>query len=306
MKSGFRGLLLVPLLLSGCATVPRPAYDAVQDNLPEKDRLVVWMLSDIQPETAEARRDFERALDDVSRNVPGIDVAVIAGDLLQSRSTADDFEWFLAARGRVGIPHWFELAGNHDVRNRELFQKYFPRPAQYAVGIGNVRLLLLSDEKPSSETDLSAAAFEWWKNQVRTHSDQILVTVTHAPLRHSGLFTAGIASRRIRDSRPFEEVLRDNHVAVWASGHSHLPHGFRRTVHVNPDLGGTCFVNVSAIRDAAFKDSQSRILIFTEGSRTLWIRSRNHSTGRFNPEFDIAVELDRPFRGAGGGPQAEE
>jgi 3',5'-cyclic AMP phosphodiesterase CpdA len=231
---------------------------------------------------------------------------VIVGDLLQSGSTEEDFEWFIETRKKAGIEHWFELAGNHDVRNQELFQKHFPRPSRYAVGFGNAVLLLMSDETPSAATDISDAAFEWWKAQVLAHPDRILLTATHAPLRHSGLFTAAAASRRIRNSKPFEDVLRQARVSLWASGHSHLPHGFYRTSHVNRKLGGTCFVNVAAIRDAAFKDSQSRILIFTEGSRTLWIRSRNHSTGRYNPGFDIALTLDQPFHGAGDGPRVLE
>ena len=264
------------------------------------------MLSDIQPESIATRKDFENAVNDVSSNVPGVDLAVIAGDLLQSRSTAEDFDWFIKTQENAHIPDWFELAGNHDVRNHVLFQKYFPRPAHYAVSIGNVLILLLSDETPSSGTNISGPAFEWWKNQVLAHPDRIILTVTHAPLRHSGLFTSVVANRRIQDSRPFEEVLKKARVTLWASGHSHLPQGFYRTSYVNPKLGGTCFVNVSAIRDAAFKDSQSRFLIFTEGSQTLWIRSRNHTTGRFDPRLDIALTLDRPFHEDENGPRILE
>jgi hypothetical protein len=253
--------------------------------------------SDIQPESRAARTDFENAVEDVSSNVPGVDLAVVAGDLLQSRSTAEDFDWFIETRKMAHIPYWFELAGNHDVRNQKLFQRYFHTPPHYAVSIGNVLILILSDETPSSETNISDPAFEWWKNQVLAHPDRIILTVTHAPLRHSGLFTSFAASRRIQDSQRFEAVLRKVRVTLWASGHSHLPQGFYHTAYVNPKLGGTCFVNVSAIRDAAFKDSQSRFLIFTEGSRTAWIRSRNHTSGRFDTGLDIALTLDREFHG---------
>ena len=152
---------MLSLLLSGCATIQRPAYDKTVVPVPEKDRLVIWMLSDIQPESVPARKDFEKAVEDVSAHVPGIDLAVMAGDLLQSRSTAEDFDWFIDTREKANIPHWYELAGNHDVRNHDLFQKYFPRPSHYAVSCGNVLILLLSDETPSSETNISNPTFEW-------------------------------------------------------------------------------------------------------------------------------------------------
>jgi hypothetical protein len=306
MKVGHRKWLGAVLLAAGCAALPRPPGEAGPEPAPAADGLVIWMLSDIQPKSVAARKDFERAVDDVKAHVSRIDLAVIAGDLLQSHSTAADFDWFLATRRRAPVSHWFEIAGNHDMRNRELFARYFPVPAHYAVSVGNVLILLLSDETPSSETNLSDSAFEWWKQQVLANQDRIILTVTHAPLRHSGLFTASAASRRIRESSRFEAVLRKARVALWASGHSHLPQGFYRTASVNPRLGGTCFVNVSAIRADPFMDSQSRFLVFTEGSRLLKIRSRDHTTGRFNPRLDIVVTLDREFHGDGNGPRRVE
>jgi hypothetical protein len=42
-------------------------------------------------------------------------------------------------------------------------------------------------------------------------------------------------------------------------------------------------------------DSQSRFFYFENGSNILWIRSRNHTRGRFDTELDIPLQLDRPF-----------
>ena len=61
------------------------------------------------------------------------------------------------------------------------------------------------------------------------------------------------------------------------------------------NLGGTCFVNVSAIDTGPFMNSQSRFLIFEEGSNRLLKRSRNHSLGRFDEELDVILTLDKPF-----------
>jgi len=84
-------------------------------------------------------------------------------------------------------------------------------------------------------------------------------------------------------------------VAVWASGHNHLPQGLPGTVSIQEELGGTCFVNVSAIDTGLFMNSQSRFLIFEEGSNQLLIRSRNHSLGRFDERLDLILPLDNPF-----------
>ncbi len=121
--------------------------------------MVVWMLSDIQPEAPEERLLFEEAIADVNGHVAQVDLGVIDGDLLKSRSRDEDFAWFLRIRNRSKVRHWYEIAGNHDVRSMPLFRRYFPRPSFYGVEIGNILLLLLSDESTASKTDISDAAF---------------------------------------------------------------------------------------------------------------------------------------------------
>ncbi|MBW2658920.1 MAG: metallophosphoesterase, partial [Deltaproteobacteria bacterium] len=211
------------------------------------------------------------------------------------RSRSEAFEWFLETRGRSYIRDWYEIAGNHDVRSGELFWQYIKKPSHYGVRVGNILLLLLSDESVASRTDISDETFAWWRESVIQNQGKIIVTITHAPLRHSGLFTSFLASRRINDSPRFEQVLEKYRVAVWGSGHSHLPQGMAGTISIQPRLGGTCFINVSAIREDSFMDSQSRFLIFKEGSDSVWIRSRNHSKNRFDPGLDVRFKLDKRF-----------
>lgn len=90
-------------------------------------------------------------------------------------------------------------------------------------------------------------------------------------------------------------------MAVWASGHVHLPQGLAGTVNVQEELGGTCFVNVSAIDTGPFIGSQSRFLIFEEGSNQLLMRSRNHSLAGFDEGLDVVLTLDKPFVMPSGG-----
>jgi hypothetical protein len=228
---------------------------------------------------------------------------VIAGDLLKSRSQDEDFTWFLATRDRAWVPFWYEIAGNHDVRSGQRFHRYFPRPGHYAVEIGNILLLFMSDELPSPETDISDAVFDWWRDMVTRHQDRIIITVTHAPLAGSGLLGSAFASRTIAGSERFERVLRQQRVAIWASGHIHLAEGLPGTTSRRDDLGGTFFINVSAIEADFLKDSQSRFFYFVDGSDSLLIRSRNHDKGRFDRDLDIVVPLGQAFAWRGEGPR---
>lgn len=288
-------IVLVAVLLSGCSVAPTGRLDEGGPAVGGGRRLVMWMLSDIQPPTSAERIQFEHAIDDVNAHVAQVDLAVIAGDLLKSRSQDEAFAWFLTTRNRARVPVWYEIAGNHDVRSGERFRRYFQNPSHYAVEIGNLLLLLLSDELPSSETDISDQAFAWWREMVERNQDRIIITVTHGQLEGSGLLGSSIDSRIIAGSERFEEVLRERRVAIWASGHTHLPQGLPGTVSRREDLGGTLFVNVSSIDEGLLMDSQSRFFYFEDGSDKVVIRSRNHNKGRFDSDLDLELALGKPF-----------
>ena len=296
-------VILLAVIISGCSVAPTGRLDDGGQVDGRGRQLVMWMLSDIQPPTPAERIQFEHAIDDVNGHVEQVDFAVIAGDLLQSRSQDEAFAWFLASRKRARVPVWYEIAGNHDVRSGERFHRYFPNPSHYAVEIGNLLLLLLSDELPSSPTDISDQTFNWWREMVERNQDRIIITVTHGQLEGSGLLGSSIDSRIVVGSERFEKVLREQRVAIWASGHTHLPQGLPGTVSRREELGGTLFVNVSSIDEGFLMDSQSRFFYFEDGSDKVVIRSRNHSKGRFDGDLDIELALGKPFVWQGDGPR---
>jgi len=282
------------LIIFGCAVVPKGEFPGVTGS-DEKQHFVVWMLSDIQPTTIPERVSFERAIKDVNDNVDQVNLGVMAGDLLKARSQGEAFRWFLATRERSKVKDWYEIAGNHDIRSGKLFWHYFPIPSYYAVTIGNLLFLFMSDESTDSKTNLSDATFSWWRKMVIENQDHIIFTVTHAQLKRSGLLGSIVPSRVIAGSDRFEQVLEQYKVAFWASGHVHLPQSLSETVSIKKKLGGTCFINVSCIYEDALMDSQSRFFYFENGSVIVWIRSRNHTKGRFDKSLDIPLQLDRPF-----------
>ncbi len=302
-KRRFGWIIAALFMLAGCAVPPAGEVDKDVPPLAPGRRLVLWLLSDIQAQTPTDRRQFEMAVADVNAHLAQVDAAIIAGDLMASRSQAEAFAWFLTTRNRSKVSHWYALAGNHDVRSAPLFRTFFPGPAHYAVEVGNILLLLLSDESPASQTDISDTAFGWWRDMVIGNPDRILITVTHGQLKNSGLLGSALASRRIAGSERFEAVLPKARVAIWASGHTHLPQALPATVSIEEELGGTCFVNVSAIEAGLLLDSQSRFLFVEEGSDRAVLRSRNHSQGRFDENLDISVRLGMPFAWSGEAPR---
>lgn len=294
---------LCNLVLAGCAAVPHGTFaDRDVASGTGKD-MVVWMLSDIHPTKEVERKTFEAAVTDINENVGAVNMAVIAGDLLKSRSSASAFNWFLETRNRSKVVDWFQIAGNHDVRSGPIFNDYFPLPSYYAVKIGNLLFLCLADISVSSRTDISDEAFIWWKEMVKSNKDKIIITVTHAQLEGSGLLGSILNSRIIAQSERFEEVLKHEQVALWASGHTHLPQRLSGSANLSKKLGGTCFLNVSSISDESFLDSESRMLYFSEGSDVVWIRSRNHNEKEFNTALDIPLSLGKKFHWLGERPQ---
>ena len=137
---------------------------------------------------------------------------------------------------------------------------------------------------------------------VESNREKIITTVSHAQLKKSGL-TGSITSRVIHNSKRFEKVLQQEKVALWVSGHSHLPQVISGPATANKDLGGTFFVNVGSISDELFLDSESRFFYFHGDSDVVWIRSRNHSKRLFNTDLDIQIPLGRSFSLSSGKPQ---
>ncbi len=293
---GCRFIIAIVFFLSvGCTFTSNVPDEQSLIKKTDTNQLVVWMLSDIQPATQRERIYFENAITDVLRNIETIDIAVMAGDLLKSRSKAEAFLWFKKTRKDAPVENWYEIAGNHDVRSGREFTNFFPIHPHYGVAVGNILLLLLSDQSKASRSDISDETFTWWAKMVRENQDKIIITVSHAQLRHSGLLGSVVPSRRIANSNRFENVLREYRTAVWASGHTHLPHGLTGTVTSKEQFNKVFFVNVSSIGESFYKDSQSRFFLFDVGSNSLLLRSRNHTKNRFDSSLDYTILLDKPF-----------
>lgn len=287
-------IFLSILILTGCISVQDGSFQEAKAHFSNK-QFLVWMLSDIQPETTLDRKVFEAAVADLNENIGSVDMGIMAGDLLKSRSHDDDFNWIIETRNKANVTDWYQIAGNHDVRSGPIFYKYFPQDRYYSVTYGNLLFLFLSDQSTKSRSDISDETFLWWKDMVESNKDKIIITVSHAQLENSGLIGSFVPSRVIHNSKRFEKVLQQEKVALWVSGHSHVPQVISGPSTPNKDLGGTFFLNVGSINNEYILDSESRLFYFHDGSDVVWIRSRNHSKRLFNTDLDIKVPLGRSF-----------
>jgi predicted phosphodiesterase len=259
------------------------------------DYLIIWAHSDIQPRNIKERIYYETAIADINKNFSKVDIALVAGDIVHWSTSADDYKWYLEAKKKTSIKYWYEIAGNHDHKNKINYEKYIQMPLHYFVKIGNIIIVCLSDETRSAETNISDEAFNFWKDIVINNQDKIIITMTHGYLEQSGLFGSFVSSRNIKDSKRFSDVLKKYKVDLWISGHTHLPHNFSDTVKIVDGLNGTLFINVSAIRGGSLASAESYLLYFKKNTNELVAKSRDHNEKVFNMD-DILYKLSHKFQ----------
>ncbi len=291
-------LSLFLFILCSCCARLSPEEISKIDGLPPSETLSLWALSDIQPKNDAQRIDFATAVEDINEHIADIDLAIVAGDIVQ-RARDEEFKWYLGVRKGSYIREWYEIAGNHDLKSDggELFRKYVNPSGHYSFAKGNILFILMSDEEKGSPTEISRKTFDWWKGLVEGNQDKIIVVVTHAPLEGSNIPLSRTRRRHIKESQRFREVLKKYKVDLWISGHNHVPHWFAGDLGRVDELGGTIFVNVSSIRREAWglKPSESRIITFVCGSDRVLIRSRDHTKARFHGSLDRTYRLSKPY-----------
>ena len=271
-------------------------------NISADTYFTIWALSDIQPREKSEYSYFEKSIDDINRNITYVNIAIVGGDLIHWSGSPRVYERYVETRNKSYIKYWYEIAGNHDQKDYDNYKKYIDKPLFYSVSAGNILILLLSDVNKSAETEIPDRAFGWWRDKVIENQDRIIITVTHAYLAESGLFGAVDPTRDIRNSDRFAGVLKKYRVDIWLCGHTHLPHWVYGRVKMKKSLGGTLFINVSAIRGNFFKNPESEILIFEKGSDRVLIRSRDHEDGEFDGWLDIHFKLSHNFAWDGSAP----
>lgn len=294
-------LLLSALLLA--LTSCRMGYTSGKEFSEESwydpaNTLTVWALADIQPRNDSHRKAFEEAVRDINENVPGVDMAIVAGDIVHV-TEEETFDWYIRTRDGSYINEWYEIIGNHDLKSDrgKLFREKLREDVDYAVIKGNILFIFMSDSERGKATEISDEVFNWWKDLVINNQDKIIVVTTHAPLKGSGIPFSFIRERQIIDSERFTDVMREYNVDLWLSGHLHLPNGIMNNTVTKDEYGGVDFIHISSIRPEflGIKESESRVLTFVCGSDKVLVRSRNHHDRDYSPGLDEVFTLSKPY-----------
>ncbi len=290
------------IILPGCSSGLQRDFqiDAANKN----EFLTIWALSDIQPKIMSHRWHFEEAVRDVNTNIKYIDLAIVAGDIVNFKNSADVYKWYIRTKDKTSFKYWYEIAGNHDQKDIYNYKKYIGKPLHYSVAIGNILILLMSDEDRFPAQYISDETFEWWKDLVIRNQDKIIITVTHAYLEESRLFGYSIASRNIKNSKRFADVLRKYRVDIWICGHTHLPNFFRMKWSIVDELNGTLFLNVTTIRKDIINSITSNVLVFKKNSDYAAIKWRYHEQRRWNDRSELYHKLKHKFEWDGSPPVA--
>jgi len=263
-----------------------------------ENTLTVWALADIQPTNRGHEEAFEIAITDMNDNVPNIDMALVAGDIV-NETTEESFDWYVRTRNNSYIKEWFEIIGNHDLKTDmgKLFRDKLREEVNYSIVKGNILFIFMSDSERGKATEISDETFEWWKDLVINNQDKIIVVTTHAPLEDSGIPFSSFTARQAINSERFTEVLKHYQVDMWFSGHLHIPHAVMNNIVEKEKFHGTIFVHISSIRPEllGLKESESRVITFACGSDKVLMQVRNHGEGSFLPNHDRVFQLSKKY-----------
>ncbi len=289
--------IFIVLLLVSCGT----SIPVLQTSSAHND-LVIWAHSDMQPRTESQKVQYETAFHDVRKNIPSVNTAIVAGDLVWRDNLPEDYYgWMHKLRKNSGIPYWFEIAGNHDLNDRDAYLQFTSCPMHYAVTYGNTVFIFMSDEIRSAVTDISPEAFRWWRDLVIKFQDHNIIVITHASLNQSKLMGTINSTMTIKDSKRFYRVLKKYHVDIWLSAHTHLPNILRGKWHRGSHVP-TLFVDISGINKTTFSPIESWILHLRNGMREVIMYPRNHEKEIHYKTQKLVHSLRYPFTWDGNAP----
>jgi len=291
-KSRGLTLFLISVLILSCGgTDKKVVINTSHGNLTR-----IWCHSDLQPENTDELKYYRVAVDDMAAAYNRLDIGLVPGDIVYAKKEATFYyQAFLETRKKLKTPCWLEIAGNHEARHLEAFKKNIGKPLHYASRYGNILFIMMSDEKRTPMQEISDDTFQWWKSLVINNQDKIIITVTHACLKQSGLLSSAFPTMRIARSDRFAEVLKEYHVDIWISGHSHLPVYFNGKVNRPFRYRDTLFLEVAAIRKDIISGIESWILELEHGSRKVRVAARNHGQGKETWNMTFTHKLRLPY-----------
>ena len=234
------------------------------------------------------------ALEDVAQNLPDIAYGITLGDITQ-HGRGDDLDFYLKHTRSHRIPQWFELTGNHEYYHGHI-EEYTQRIRSLDPLLhvdGNIVWFFLSDEADSREGHLTDSTLEWLRTNLQKYKDHITVVCSHQLVANT-VRKSEQTPFQLHPVDKIQAILEECSVDLWLCGHEHHSPYTREKI---ARLGDTTFVNVASLSHSyGTRGSGSTILDFSNGSRELRVRRRDHDQGIFRKEFETAVPLRMAIR----------
>jgi 3',5'-cyclic-AMP phosphodiesterase len=155
------------------------------------------------------------------------DAVLMSGDLAEHGADAE-YEIVRDLLSQLGAPVHV-LPGNHD--DRDTLRRHFDlpgaagAPAQYAVDLGPLRLVVLDSTRPGEDWgELDASRLGWLDEELAGAPDQATLIALHHPPASTGNAAWDEIGLRVPDRLALGEVLeRHQHVHRVLAGHVHRP-----------------------------------------------------------------------------------
>lgn len=217
---------------------------------------------------------------------------------------------------------------------------------RYAFEVGNIRFLMMSDINEPSQTIgrgplggnpggvVSGETFDWWKQQVESHQDKILVSAHHYMLKDTTVASGEWEGLRrgadgkwrthyhgykpqgspkgasylyfvdsVPDASAFESYLEDHPGAIdlWLGGHTHTHpddrHGGKSHIE---QRWGVWFVNVSALTAHHGHTSMPMSRVWSiDGNQArvrCYLHTSDHAPQGWYEPAERTLQLSKPFR----------
>jgi 3',5'-cyclic AMP phosphodiesterase CpdA len=257
-----------------------------------------WFLSDLHCGHMEDGKDgagwFKAACEDLHANHISISRAFTLGDLTHHGNEVQ-LKSYLQVRSSSGIAEWCELAGNHEYAKNQNINAYeeLVRSIQpYSVLVGNVRVIMLSDEQGGVEGNLSDHTCLWLEEELAKHQDQVTIVCSHQLVKGT-VMASQQKARHLHPADRIQDIISKSKIDLWLCGHEHhSPYSPQHSVR----LDRTTYINVASINHAyGTGSSQSSVIELIPGARELIIRRRDHDKQQFLPEHEVRVPLRSPI-----------
>ncbi len=154
----------------------------------DKDNLIAWIFSDIQPVSQKNWETLENTIEDVNNLSIKPDMALMPGDLVD-HGAEKDYRKLKNYLDNSNLPmeNFYGLAGNHDFNpyftgTQKNYQNLIENNLDYTVKRRNLTFILMSDDKNGAPGVIDEDSFQWWENIVRNKAENTnLITLTHQP-----------------------------------------------------------------------------------------------------------------------------